>query len=76
MCAEVTGGNIATSYIMDVARRLSTNRTRARVGFFDGQPAPLVAAVAEFGSAKQPPRPFCRNMIAANQVGRRWRRIC
>ena len=76
---DFTGGDA----LMEVLRRIS-DRTRAtasgtpevKVGFLenstypDGTSQPMVAAVQEFGSDRIPPRPFFRNMIAAEKG--RW----
>lgn len=64
----------------ELARKMAGPRT-LKVGFLkgavyeDGTPLPMVAATNEFGVPKrgQPPRPFMRNMIAAQSS--KWGRM-
>jgi hypothetical protein len=66
----IRGGDKLAAALSEIARNLSKAET-LRVGFLEGATAPngdsipLRAAMNEFGTAKAPPRPFMRNMIAA-----------
>lgn len=68
--AVIRGGDKLAAALTAIARNLSKAET-LRVGFLEGSTAtnggsiPLRAAMNEFGTAKAPPRPFMRNMIAA-----------
>jgi hypothetical protein len=71
--STISGGDKLKARLEEIARRLS-NASSVRVGFLkdstypDGTSVPMVAAVQEFGAPSKgiPPRPFFRNMIAAN----------
>lgn len=74
--ATVIGGQKAAKYLNHLADQFKHNKEPyVKVGFLEGATYPdgtsvaLVAAVNEFGapSRGQPPRPFFRNMITANQ---------
>lgn len=69
--AKVKGGDKLAARLAEIARNLS-KASVVEVGFLedalypDGTPVALIAAVNEFGKPPaQPPRPFFRNMIAA-----------
>lgn len=72
--AVLSGGQNVERYFRDLAQKVRRGGT-LDVGFMagatypDGTPVPLVAALNEFGTAKSPPRPFFRNMIAAKSSG-------
>jgi hypothetical protein len=77
MVAKVlSGGDKLKSALDEIARKLGSAAV-LRVGFLegatypDGTSVPLVAAINEFGapSRGQPPRPFFRQMIAADSPG-------
>lgn len=67
--AVIKGGDRLKAALRDLASRLDKPAT-LRVGFLegatypDGTSVPMVAAFNEFGTAKAPPRPFFRNMVA------------
>lgn len=68
--ATITGGTKLEQRLSDLAKLVSRPAT-LKVGFLagatapDGQSIPLRAALNEFGTSRQPPRPFFRNMVAA-----------
>ena len=72
--AVLSGGQNVEKYFRDLAQKVSRGGT-LEVGFMsnakypDGTSVALVAAIQEFGSARIPPRPFFRNMIAAKSAG-------
>lgn len=75
MAAE-RGGDRAAVVLGELGKKLA-NADVARIGFLggatypNGTPVAMIAAVNEFGRPPvQPPRPYFRNMIAANK--REW----
>jgi hypothetical protein len=71
--ATLRGGNKLELVLAKIAKNVS-NASVLQVGFLTGATAPngdsipLRAAFSEFGTSKQPPRPFFRNMIAAKSA--------
>jgi hypothetical protein len=63
------GGTALEARLKELAAKV-TKPANLSVGFLenstypDGTSVPMVAAINEFGTRKQPPRPFFRNMIA------------
>lgn len=72
--AVLSGGQNVEKYFRELAQKVSRGGT-LDVGFMagatypSGQSVAMVAAIQEFGSARIPPRPFMRNMIAAKSAG-------
>lgn len=70
--AKVTGGDKWKGALNKIARGAESKTLRvgflARSRYPSGTSIPMVAAVNEFGSAKSPPRPYFRNMIAKNKA--------
>ena len=74
--ASFTGGTALQRKLTEIAKQIES-ASSVRVGFLedstydDGTQTAYVAALNEFGDPdhNQPPRPFFRNMIAANQGG-------
>lgn len=72
--AILSGGQNVEKYFQQLAQKLSRGGT-LEVGFMssavypDGTSVALVAALNEWGTAKAPPRPFFRLMIAAKSAG-------
>lgn len=68
--ATIRGGDKLEAALKEISEKVSKAAT-LRVGFLegatypDGTPVGAVAAFNEFGTAKSPPRPFFRDMIAA-----------
>ncbi len=75
--AVISGGDKLQAKLDQIAAGLN-KAASVEIGFMEGATYPddtsvaLVAAFNEFGTAKAPPRPFFRNMIAANS--RKWPR--
>ena len=71
---DISGGQKVEAYFRDLARKVSKPGT-LKMGFLanatypDGTSVALVAALNEFGTAKAPPRPFFRNMVASKSRG-------
>jgi GNAT superfamily N-acetyltransferase len=71
---ELSGGQNVERYFRDLAQKVQRGGT-LKVGFLanatypDGKQVALIAAFNEFGTAKAPPRPFFRNMIANKSKG-------
>lgn len=72
--AQLKGSTALESKLNNLVRKLTGHQPVLKVGFFeeatypDGTPVAEVATFQEFGTAKIPPRPFFRNMIADNQA--------
>ena len=72
--AKIIGGDRLGPYLQGMADRLATAES-VSVGFLgnatypDGTNVATVAALNEFGTSKQPSRPFFRNMVSENQGG-------
>lgn len=72
--AVLSGGQNVEKYFQQLAQKLNRGGT-LEVGFMsqarypDGTSVALVAALNEWGTAKSPPRPFFRSMIAAKSSG-------
>ena len=70
--AKVIGGDQLGPHLEGMAQRLGKANT-VEIGFLggatypDGTSVAMVAAINEFGTRKQPARPFFRTMIAARQ---------
>lgn len=70
--AQVTGGNAALPYLLDLGRKIGAAK-EVRVGFLegatydDGTPVAMIAAIQNFGAPSRgiPPRPFFSNMVKA-----------
>ena len=68
--AKLIGGDRLGPYLDAMAQRAG-NATSVDVGFLenatypDGTSVPMVAAINEFGTRTQPPRPFFRDMVSA-----------
>lgn len=71
---EITGGTKVEAYFRDLGAKLKRPGT-LKVGFLanarypNGKQVALIAALNEFGTARAPPRPFFRNMIASKSKG-------
>lgn len=71
---EIIGGHNVERYFRDLAQKVRKGGT-LKVGFLanatypDGKLVALIAALNEFGTAKMPPRPFFRNMVASKSKG-------
>lgn len=67
---KLTGGTLMQARLDSIAHQLR-GATSVRVGFLenasypDGTKVALVAALNDFGTGTQPPRPFFRNMVNA-----------
>lgn len=74
MAAAFTGGDKLKAKLEEIAARLNSAKT-VRVGFLEGATYPTgqsvaeVAAYAEYGTNKSPPRPFFSQMIARYKNG-------
>jgi hypothetical protein len=72
--ATISGGDKLERALLEMARQVSKPAT-LRVGFLgnatypDGKSVALIAALNEFGTSRQPPRPYFRNMIAQRSPG-------
>lgn len=68
--AEISGGNKLERAMLELGRKLGRGG-EVRVGYLanarypDGKSVAMIGAIQEFGSARIPPRPAIRNMIAA-----------
>lgn len=73
--AVIRGGDKLQKKLDQMAQDLGRG-AQVDVGFFgektypDGTSVALVAAFSEYGTAKNPPRPFMRNMVARNK--KKW----
>ena len=71
---EISGGDKLEKAMQELARKLGRGG-EVRVGYLaashypDGTPTALIGAIMEFGSARIPPRPAIRSMIAAKAKG-------
>jgi hypothetical protein len=78
--ATITGGDKLQTALAKIAADLAKSAT-LRVGFLegatypDGKPVAMIAAIQEYGAPARhiPPRPFFRNMVAANSKG--WAKL-
>ena len=68
---QISGGDALTAYLQSLASKV-THAAEVQVGWCedatypDGTSVAMVAAFDEFGHGTTPPRPFFRNMVAAN----------